>query len=398
MSINTSSSGRPSFLYVDTADSLRVVEEAVADQLRVALDTEADSLHHYYEKLCLIQLSVNDRHFIIDPLAGVDLQPLFTALAGKKLLIHGADYDLRLLRRTYGFVPARIYDSAIAAQMLGYKAFGLGALIERHFGVVLPKSSQRADWSRRPLTDKMLEYAVNDTLYLSALSELLDAELKDLGRVEWRRQACERLIRDSAKDRSVDHENRWRVQGWKNLQGRQAALLRAIWEWRESEAQKADRPTFKILSNESLIEIAIWADQNASLDIREMPHASRLFHGRRLETLRRTIKQTLHADRDTWPKPLVTKGTRPDPMVLQAVERLRKARNDLAATLQLDPGVLAPNWSLSSIAAAQPISIDELRESGNLLPWQAEAVGETFMEVLRNIGVPRVSMQESLTF
>lgn len=376
----------PPFLYVDRPELLGKAVDAVRGQARVAIDTEADSLHHYFEKLCLIQISTSDKHFLVDPLSSLDLTSLFEALTGPKLVLHGADYDLRLLRKTFGFTPVRIYDSAIAAQLLGYKAFGLAALVERHFGVVIPKSSQRADWSRRPLTNRMTEYAVNDTARLLELAELLDAELKELGRVEWRRQACQRLIEDSAVDRQVDPDSRWRIHGWRKLKGRQVPLLKALWEWREAEAQRADRPTFKILGNEPLLHLAVWADENPTKDLREFPRATRLFHGRRLEALKRAVKSALHLDPDEWPKPPVSRGTRPEPSVVQGMERLRKARNAAAEALNLDPGVLAPNWSLSAIAAASPDSEEELREAGRLLPWQAEAVGETFLEVLHHAG------------
>jgi len=396
MSEEIPAAGCPRFQYVDRPEALADVVRAVAGQSRIAIDTEADSLHHYYEKLCLMQLSADSQHFLIDPLAGLNLAPLFEALKGKKLILHGADYDLRLMRRTFNFVPDRIYDTAIAAQILGYKAFGLGALIERHFNVVLPKGSQRADWSRRPLTDKMTEYAVNDTCRLVELADRLEAELKLAGRVEWRRQSCQRMIDDSMMDREVDPDQRWRIQGWRKLQNRQVPLLRAVWEWRDCEAQKSDRPPFKILGNEHLLQLAVWADANPTADVREFPHANRLFHGRRLETLRRSIKQALQLRRDEWPKPPLSRGCRPDPAVVQATERLRKARNAIAETLQLDPGVLAPNWSLAAISAAGPSSIDDLRDSGRLMPWQAEAVGEIFLDVLQSPAPVDVGLRESV--
>lgn len=392
---STSNDNCPPYLFVDTPETLERAIAVVSGQPRVALDTEADSLHHYYEKLCLIQLTADGHNFLIDPLAGLDLTRFFESIQDKKLIIHGADYDLRLLRRHCGFTPTRIFDTAIAAQILGYKAFGLGALIERHFGVTLAKSSQRADWSRRPLTDKMLEYAVNDTCRLMQLADILEAELKEAGRVEWRRQACQRLIEDASIDREVDPNGRWRIQGWRKLQGRQVSLLKAAWEWRDNEAKKSDRPSFKILGNDVLLEMAIWVDANPSRDIREFPHLSRLLHGRRLETLRRALKQGLHQEGEDWQRPpVVSRGKRPDPAAMQAVERLRKARNSIAETLQLDPGVLAPNWSLSAIALASPSSVDSLREAGNLMPWQSEAVGETFLGILRQQPVESESEAE----
>ncbi len=380
---NTSPNPSPHFLFIDRQGLLDTVLHALKHEPRIAMDTEADSLHHYYEKLCLIQITAANRHFLLDPLAGLNLQPLFELLQSKKIVFHGADYDLRLLRRTYNFIPARIYDTAVAAQLLGYKAFGLAALIERHFGVVIPKTSQRADWSRRPLTDKMLEYAVNDTCRLLELADILDAELRELGRVEWRRQSTERLIVDTATDREVDHGERWRIHGWRRLHGRQVAILRALWEWRESEGQKYDRPTFKIMGNDLLLDLAVWADENPGKDLREFPHATRMFHGPRFETLKRAIRSAMQLSPQEWPKPPQNKGNgRPDPSVVQRAERLRKTRNSIAETLQLDPGVLAPNWAIAAISSAAPESVQSLGALGHLLPWQAEAVGEAFLQAL----------------
>src|SRR3954464_8762012 len=152
---------------------------------RVAVDTEADSLHCYFEKLCLIQISIPGGDYLIDPLAKIELRPLATAMAPKEIVLQGADFDLRLLRRSFDFVATRIFDTVIAARLLGIRAFSLAALVERYFGVELVKGSQKANWAQRPLPHHMAEYAMNDTRYLLPLAEKLETELGERGRLDW---------------------------------------------------------------------------------------------------------------------------------------------------------------------------------------------------------------------
>src|SRR2546423_1497480 len=173
---------------------------------RVAVDTEADSLHCYFEKLCLIQISVPGHDYLVDPLANLDLAPLATALTGKEIVLQGADFDLRLLRRSLGFEASRIFDTVIAARLLGIRSFSLAALVEKFFGVTLVKGSQKANWARRPLPHHMADYAMNDTHYLLPLAEKLEAGLREHGRLDWFRQSCERALEQAAVQRSPDEE------------------------------------------------------------------------------------------------------------------------------------------------------------------------------------------------
>ena len=166
---------------------------------RVAVDTEADSLHAYREKLCLIQISLpQDEHALVDPLAGISLQPLYDALVGKTIVLHGADYDLRLLRRDGGFVADAVFDTMLAARLVGRREFSYAALVKAEFGIELTKGSQKANWARRPLTDTMAAYAQNDTRYLLQIAENLGARLRELGRWDWFEQSCARAMAQAA--------------------------------------------------------------------------------------------------------------------------------------------------------------------------------------------------------
>src|SRR5258708_22245510 len=247
---------------IDTAEALHAALPLLAPHARIPIDTEADSLHCYFEKLCLIQISVPDHDLLIDPLAGVPLEPLFGALQGKELILHGADCDLRLLRRVGFVVTAPVFDTMIAARLCGIAEFSLAALIKRYFDVQLTKGSQKANWARRPLSPQMADYAVKDTHYLLEIASILEADLTTLGRIDWFHQSCLKAVAASAITKERDPDEVWRITGSKALRGRASAILRELWRWREAEAQALDRPTFHILHSEQLVEAAARLDRD----------------------------------------------------------------------------------------------------------------------------------------
>src|SRR6266516_5959467 len=220
---------RSTWPVIDGDDKLALWLPRVRAADWVSLDTEADSLHAYPEKLCLIQISLPGVDQLVDPLASLDLMPLLDALRGRELILHGADYDLRMLRRTYGFVPKAVFDTMLAARLLGFTEFGLTNLVERLLSVRLEKGPQTADWARRPLTDRMIRYARNDTHYLNPLAELLRAQLQEKARLSWHEESCARLIQECARPQPVDPDQVWRVKGADKLDRRGLAVLRELW-------------------------------------------------------------------------------------------------------------------------------------------------------------------------
>jgi len=198
---------------IDTQEKLAAFLPLVKSAAWLALDTEADSLHAYPEKVCLIQISTTADDYLLDPLANIDLAPLLQTLAGRELIFHAADYDLRLLRKHHDFIPSSIFDTMLAARLLGERQFGLSSLVEKFLGVKLDKGSQKADWARRPLTEKMIVYARNDTHYLKPLEEKLRAELQAKGRVTWHQESCAQLIVECSRPVTADAELVWRVKG-----------------------------------------------------------------------------------------------------------------------------------------------------------------------------------------
>src|SRR5438067_650340 len=242
-------------IFIDQQQPLDAAMMRAAAQPVVAVDTEADSLHSYFDKVCLIQMSVGGEDLIIDPLKKLDLAPFGALLADPNVrkVLHGADYDLRILNRDFGYTISNLVDTSICAQLLGYEGIGLAALLERHFGVRLDKSHQRADWAMRPLPRNMLEYAATDTRYLIPLAEKLRAELEALGRWEWAVEEFARLENVRFEKEEVEEPFR-RLKGIGAFDRRSLAVVRGLYDLRDALARKADRPPFKIFSNEIILE------------------------------------------------------------------------------------------------------------------------------------------------
>ena len=326
---------------------------------RVAVDTEADSLHCYFEKLCLIQISIPGHDHLVDPLANVDLAPLARALTLKEIVLQGADFDLRLLRRSLGFEATRIFDTVIAARLLGIRSFSLAALVEKYFGVTLVKGSQKANWAQRPLPRHMAEYALNDTRYLLPLSEKLEAGLRETGRLDWFRQSCERALEQAAVQRTRGDDEVWRISGSGKLSGRASAVLRELWQWRDREAQAVDRPAFHILQNHLLLQAA---EQFVAGEMPEYRH----FSARRRQGFREAAERALSLPESDWPKRPKRRGTRPTREMERAAEQLRKRRDAVADAHGLEPSLIAPRGALDAVAA------DESQSQALLVPWQRD--------------------------
>ncbi|PYK29751.1 MAG: hypothetical protein DME57_09270 [Verrucomicrobia bacterium] len=347
---------------IATASQLRELLPQIQSVNRVAIDTEADSLHCYREKLCLLQISVPGGDFIVDPLADVDLAPLRDVLAAKEIVLHGADYDLRLLRRNLNFAPKIIFDSVIAARMMGIREFSYAALVKRYFDIDLTKGSQKANWAQRPLSKKMEEYARNDTRYLLPLSERLEKELESRDRLDWFRQSCQRALELAAIDRERDMSEAWRVSGAGALRGRASAVLRELWNWREKEAEAADRPPFHVLQNRELIHSA---EKFAHGETSDYKH----FSDRRRRAFREAAKRALEMPEKDWPVRPKRSGVRPSNEVVKRAEKLRHDRDRAAKELHIDASFLAPRATLEAIAA------DQSRVDALLVPWQRELLG-----------------------
>jgi ribonuclease D len=374
---------------ITAAAELAKLIEQIESADRVGIDTEADSLHSYREKLCLLQLSVpvtrgataiparggeqmdpglacdhgaQASDFIVDPLINIDLQPLRDTLETKEIVLHGADYDLRMLRRGLNLTANRIFDTMIAARLLGIREFSLAALVKRYFGLELLKGSQKANWAQRPLPARMAEYAINDVHYLLPLAEKLEMELERCERRNWLRQSCQRAIEQAAVARVRNQDDLWRIRGSGSLRGRSAELLRALWQWREKEAEVADRPPFHILQNDDLLKAAVKFASGTIPDYR-------YFSSRRRQAFREAAQSALHTPESKWPASRPRLGTRPSAATVQRAEELRRRRDKSAEELGLEPSFIAPRSAIEAIAA------DRTKASVLLVPWQTELLG-----------------------
>jgi ribonuclease D len=347
---------------IDTQEKLAAFLPAVKAAAWLALDTEADSLHAYPEKVCLIQIGTAAGDRLVDPLAGLDLAPFLDALAGRELIFHAADYDLRLLCKHHEFTPSVIFDTMLAARLLGERQFGLSSLVEKFLGVKLDKGSQKADWARRPLTQKMEIYARNDTHYLKPLEEKLKSELKIKGRLAWHQESCARLIADCSQPFVVNEDEVWRVKGSTFLERGALAVLRELWQWREREALAASRPPFFVLAHEKMVEISIAVSEQKPVD-----HLVPLkMHPRRRENLLAAIRAAQAVPPEKFPEKIRHRSQRPSEAEFRRFREIEKRRDKHAHELGIDPTLIAPKSVLGDLAR------DWDKHAAELMNWQRE--------------------------
>ncbi len=337
--------------------------QAAGSLTRSYVDTEADSLHHYQEKLCLIQLSAGGIHALIDPLSIKDMTPLLRLLDETELWLHGADYDLSLLKRTYGWTPRCIRDTQIASRLTGHRAFGLAALVEKHCGVTLCKSSQKEDWSQRPLPAKMQHYAVDDVRYLPRLVDILIRELEEKKRFPWFEQSCAALSNDVLARKEKDRDEAWRINGSGRLRPLGMALLRALWFWRDSMAKERDVPAFKVLNNQQMLDMA--ADFEREGDV-TTPHRWR---GKWKETFESIVAEIKQSSADTWPQKIRKNERRMSESEKDYANRLCALKDRKAESLDLDSSLLGSRALMEDLAQQQGID-----QKGRLMPWQSEVM------------------------
>jgi ribonuclease D len=373
--------------YLDTADAVARFAESIADVRELAIDTEGASFHRFVDRVYLLQLSTRDRSAIVDPLPIGTPEGLGRLVESPdvEVVFHDADYDLRLLHQDYGWKVRNVFDTRIAAQLLGFKAFGLAALLERYFDVKLDKQHQRADWSQRPLTRGMLDYAAQDTRWLLELRDLLRDELAAKGRLGWAKEEFERLesVRWDADETGLAF---LRMKGARDLNRRELAVLGQVVAWRDDVARALDRATFRVIGNEALFALARQQprDRDGLLAVKGMPRG--ILEQRGQEILA-AIERGLAIPEAELPRfPRAPRWDR-DPDFDDRVSRLRAVRDRAAERLELDPGVLCSRDRLETIARQQPQTLDALRDLKLLRNWQVEELGAELIGALGGGGV-----------
>ena len=359
----------PSYLLLDQPGSLGPLLDALEKVDEVSLDTEADNMYHYKTRVCLLQFLVDGEVFLVDVLApGLKLDALWTVLAKKHLIMHGSDFDLRLLHDLCRFTPHSLFDTMLAAQLLGLERIGLASLLEQHFAVAVDKSGQKANWSQRPITPKLLNYAALDVWHLPALRDILRRELKKLGRLDWLDQQCRAQIASGLDGFAPPTENDWRIGRSDRLRGPGLAVLHAVWHWREAQAQRLDTPPFKVCGNALVLKIAEAAEDGQAADA----ILSQVHLGRRHDRIFPSLARALHEGITRDPKSLPRRPGR-DPNHLSLTqsevefqERIRADRDRVAKKLEIEPTLIANRAQLAQIAR-RPENLSQL-----LLPWQAD--------------------------
>ena len=369
-------SASDAYTYVSKPTAMESLIQRIEKAGKVALDTEADSLHNYFEKVCLIQLSLEDGHYLVDPLSGLNLSGFLEALAKKPLILHGGDYDLRMLRTSLSFRPnGEVFDTMIAAQLLGIEEIGLASLIERFFDVAIPKQGQKSDWSRRPLSEEQLRYAINDTRFLADLAERLGAELTERGRFAWHKESCRAMVASTGRDRLRDPDQEWRIKGAGRLTRCELAYLREIWHWRDEHARRKNVPPFKVIGNQQILALVQWATSRPGVSLHEGPKLPRNIRGALLETLEKAITRAAGIDEAQWPElRKFERNDRPRGDFIAQVNALRSECARIAKELQIAASTLAPRAALEAIVQHRPTTVDEIMKRAGLLRWQAELV------------------------
>lgn len=372
---------------IDTEAALASFAERLTRVERIAVDLEADSMYHFREKVCLVQMGTESEKVVIDPLKVPDLSALRPVFAdpGVQKVLHGADYDIRSLHRDFCIEVEHLFDTQIACRFLGRSETGLEPVLNHFFGVALDKRFQKKDWSKRPLPPEMIDYAAMDVTHLIPLAEQLEKDLRERGRLKWVWEEC-RLLKAV---RYPDHDGEplfLRFKGAGRLRPRSLAIVEGLLRHRMTEAERKDRPPFKIFSNTAILEIA----KSRPLSIKRLSMLGVLsekqirMYG---EALIHVVRQGLdipEADLPVYPR---KRAPAVSPKVPERVRRLRLWRDEQAECLSLDPAIVLNKSLISAIAARNPKAEAELAEVEDIRRWQVEAFGEAIIGVLEQTDV-----------
>ena len=370
-------------LWVRTADELGALAATLRAEAEISVDTEGDSLHHYPERLALIQIAEpGGVTWFVDPLALSDLSPLAALFSRSRplLVLHAGDNDLAHLKRRYRFTFGAVFDTSIAARFLGARSLGLDVLIRDHLGLELPPSRQKDDWSARPLTPAQEHYAAADVQHLFALKDRLRDELTRMGRLSWVEEECASLAAEPPVEREVDPDAYLRLKGARDLSPEGLAILRELHELRERLALAADRPPFKVLSEATLVALAKAAPGGME-SLTAVVGCTQRVIARWGGAILGAIERGRHAP-PAGPAAQRPRGPSLSNAARHRIDALRRWRAEAAPRLGLDPGVLLPNRLIRVIAEAEPHDLAALARVEGVRRWCVEILGA---ELLRAV-------------
>jgi ribonuclease D len=370
------------YVWIDTPLALNEMLVSLRDSPTLAVDTESDSLYVYFEKVCLIQFSIPGVDYLVDPLA-VDVTPIgeIFADASCEKIFHAAEYDILCLKRDYGFTFVNLFDTMIAARVLGWKRYGLGAILRDRFNVRPDKRMQRYNWGIRPLPEEALNYARLDTHFLLPLRELQVAELQVRNRLIEAQQAFQRQTRVEPTPKVFNPNDFWRIRGARDLLPIEQAVLRQLYIFRDEHARKLNRPPFKVVNDATLVRLA----QSRPTDLRSLGRIKGLSYRMRHHagnSLLEAIAKGLKASPPSYPRN--HRNHHPGEETLARYEALRAWRKDVAKARRVEPDVILPNSTLMALAKHAPRTAKALAEVEGLDDWQRQTYGKDLLHVLQD--------------
>jgi ribonuclease D len=371
------------YQYIDTTQALIEFARKAQDAQTIAVDIEGDSMYHYQEKVCLIQMEANGQTVVIDPLKISDMSPIKPLLENPEIekVLHGADYDIRSMYRDFGICISNLFDTQLASMYMGWTETSLEAVVGRHFGVELDKKYQKKNWSRRPLPEKMVAYAASDVVYLIPLSRYLSQELKKRDRLEWVAEEC-RLLSGVRPPKNNDGPLFIKFKGAGRLEPRQLGTLEALLQMRNAIARQKDRPLFKIIGNMALKKIAI----SPPADLKRLKAGKTLsdkqfeMYGKAVMEAVRNARQIPAAQLPKYPR---RRSARVPRHVPARVNVLRTWRDQTAKRFGLDSALLLNRSLIKAIAVENPDTIDKLTKVEGIHNWQVDAFGEEILKALK---------------
>jgi ribonuclease D len=357
---------------------LKRLADILLDQPILAVDTESNSLFAYREQVCLIQFSTPDTDYLVDPLALGDISALGHIFANPHIqkTFHAAEYDLLCLKRDYGFTFSNLFDTMLAARIVGWKEVGLGSILEAEFNIQADKRHQRANWGQRPLPGYLLDYARQDTHYLIPLCEKLEHQLEEKGLLPLAQEDFQRVCQVEANPENGKTDC-WRVNGVHQLSPQQVAVLQELCNYRDEVAQQINRPLFKVISDNTLHAIA--SSLPTSLDeLKNLPGMTTHQMDRHGKALLQAVQRGLHAEPIHPPR-----NVRPDDHFLVRVEALKQWRKQKARELGVESDIILPRDVLHQLAARNPQEMRTLSECLTEIPWRRERYGTEILLVLK---------------
>lgn len=368
---------------ITTKERLAALADQLVGEPIVAFDLEADSMHHYQEKVCLIQVSIPSVTALIDPLALPDVAPLAPVMVDPlvRKVFHGADYDIRSLYRDFGIVVNNLFDTMIACQLLGEKEVGLAAVLRKRFGVELDKTFQKADWSRRPLKQEMLDYASEDTQYLIELHRQLIDELTERGRLSWVEEEAELVSKVRAADRTGEPLY-LRFKGAGRMPPRDLAVLDGLLRLRDRRARQSDLPPFKILGNETLGLLAVRKPEKAA-DLTGIPGLSPRLIERYGTAILEAVAAAMALPADRLPRIATSPRPKRDRATEERLKKLKEWRESTSKELGIEGGLILNNTVLEALAERVPASVGELEAIPAMRRWQRREFGSVLIALLR---------------